>query len=577
MKRFFRPLAIMLAIAISATTFVSCGEEEGEEGPTSIEVTSVTVTPSTLAIKVGEKQQLSASVEPQDATNKTVTWSSSAPAIAEVNASTGEVTAKAVGTATITATAGGKTATCAVTVATNVIAVTSVEISSTTLNLTEGDKQTLAATVKPDDATDKTVTWSSSAANIAEVNASTGEVTAKAAGSATITATAGGVSVTCAVTVAAKIIDATGVTVTPATLSIMVGEEQTLAAAVAPDDATDKTVTWSSNAANIAEVNATTGKVTAKAAGSATITATTANGKTASCNVTVKPIEANSVTVTPATLILEVGATQTLSASVEPDNAPDKTVTWSSSDANIAEVNASTGEVTAKAAGWATITAATTNGKTATSTVTVTGLVGSWLFDDPSDFTKAEVGQALVAHGTGFEAVDGGVRVSGEISTYYEVKFPGSSTEKITEYTMLIDSRFTTIGGNGGDWYAVYQSDLQNGNNEADVWIRGDGGVGVSNMYVVGLPVDFENYHRLVIAYKQPNMAFYVDGQHIGTTDFSPAGTDVLNRFALDPNGVLIFASGDNYVYQSIDVSKVSIWNKQLTDAEVTALGSVGN
>ena len=148
MKRFFVMLANMLAIATFALVSVTCGDDE----PTIVvDVTSVAVTPTTLTLGVGEKRTLTATVEPKDADNKTVAWSSSAPTIAEVNASTGEVTAKTVGTATITATtANGKTATCVVTVAENVIAVTSVTLDSTTLALKVGETHTLTATVTRD-------------------------------------------------------------------------------------------------------------------------------------------------------------------------------------------------------------------------------------------------------------------------------------------------------------------------------------------------------------------------------------------------------------------------------------------
>jgi hypothetical protein len=94
MKRFFVRLANMLAIATFAVGFVACGEDD----PPAVEVSSVAVTPTTLALEVGDKQTLTATVAPQNATDKTVTWSSSAPTVAEVNASTGEVTAKAIGT-----------------------------------------------------------------------------------------------------------------------------------------------------------------------------------------------------------------------------------------------------------------------------------------------------------------------------------------------------------------------------------------------------------------------------------------------------------------------------------------------
>lgn len=82
------------------------------------------------------------------------------------------------------------------------IAVTSVTLDQTSITLVEGENKTLAATVSPDDATDKTVSWSSSNESVATV--SDGKVTAVSAGSATVTATAGGKSAACAVTVTAQ-------------------------------------------------------------------------------------------------------------------------------------------------------------------------------------------------------------------------------------------------------------------------------------------------------------------------------------------------------------------------------------
>jgi uncharacterized protein YjdB len=597
----FRMLATVLAIAVFAVELVSCGKNEEPQ----VEVTSVTVTPTTLALKAGEKQTLTVTVEPKDAANKTITWSSSAPVIAEVNASTGEVTAKAVGSATITAaTANGKKATCAVTVTENVVEVTSVTVSAATLALKTGEKDTLRATVLPNDATNKTVTWSSSAPEIAEVNASNGAVAAKAAGSATITATtANNKTATCAVTVTENVVEVTSVTVSPATLALKAGEKQTLTATVAPEDATDKTVTWSSSAPEIAEVNASTGEVTAKAAGSATITTTTANGKTATCAVTVSVVEVTSVTVSPATLALKAGEKQTLTATVAPEDATDKTVTWSSSAPEIAEVNASTCEVTAKAAGSATITA-TANGKTATCAVTVTenevnGLVGSWSFENLSNpKTPATLeGVPLVAVGDGFSSVEGGVKVSGETGTYYRAIHgiqPAAGETRVKEYTLMFDYKLFSISaqGNGGAWNALYQTAVNNDADthtscgsqgsakEADMWIDiPNGKIGVAGYYTDSnsIPKETTDFHRLVLAYKHPVLNFYLDGQLIGSSTYTGGNYCISDRLPLHPDGVALFASGDAYRYNDIVVKKVSIWHKQLTQSEVTALGSVGN
>ena len=239
-------------------------------------VTSVTLNKTTASLKAGETVTLTATVKPDDATDRTVTWSTSDASVATV--SDGVVTAKKVGSATITAKAGDKTATCTVTVVAT--PVTSVTLDRTSASLKAGETVTLSATVKPDDATDKTVTWTTSDASIATV--SDGVVIAKKVGSATITAKAGDKTATCTVTVVATPV--TSVTLNKTTASLKAGETVTLTATVKPDDATDRTVTWSTSDASVATVS--DGVVTAKKVGSATITAK-AGDKTATCTVTV--------------------------------------------------------------------------------------------------------------------------------------------------------------------------------------------------------------------------------------------------------------------------------------------------
>jgi len=143
-----------------------------------------------VALKVGGVQQLTATVAPNNAANKAVSWVSSNPAVASVDAS-GKVTARAAGTATITVKTadGAKTATVKVTVSAAdppLVKVTGVSVSPTTVALKVGGVQQLTATVAPANAANKTVTWTSSNPAVASVDAK-GKVTAKAAGKATIT------------------------------------------------------------------------------------------------------------------------------------------------------------------------------------------------------------------------------------------------------------------------------------------------------------------------------------------------------------------------------------------------------
>jgi hypothetical protein len=189
----------MALIAMCMSAFVAACNDKEEVG--TVPVASVAVSQDTLRLAPAGTAKLTATVTPSNATDKAVTWSSADEAVAEA-AEDGTVTAKAEGKTTITATASGKTATCVVIVAegTPVVEVTGVKLNKSSLALVIGGTEKLTATVEPDNATNKTVSWSSSAEAIATV-ANDGTVTAVAEGSATITATASGKTATAVVTV----------------------------------------------------------------------------------------------------------------------------------------------------------------------------------------------------------------------------------------------------------------------------------------------------------------------------------------------------------------------------------------
>lgn len=167
------------------------------------------------------------------------------------------------------------------------IVVTSVSLDKTSLTLEVGENYTLVVTVSPSNATDKIVTWSSTNSSVAAVSG--GKVTAKSEGTTTITATAhNGKKASCTVTVnepATEVIEVTSVSLNKTSLTLEIGENETLTATVMPSNATDKSVTWTSSDQAVATV--ANGKITAVGSGIATITATASNGKTAICTVTV--------------------------------------------------------------------------------------------------------------------------------------------------------------------------------------------------------------------------------------------------------------------------------------------------
>jgi len=231
------------------------------------------------------------------------------------------------------------------------VEVTEVKLDKTELALSEGESVTLKATVAPDNATNKTVTWTSSDEKIATVDKE-GKVTAVKAGEATITAKAGEKTAECKVKVTAVAV--ASVKLDKESLELLLGESATLTATVSPDNASDKTVTWSSSNEQVAKVDAS-GKVTTVSVGEAVITAK-AGEKTAKCKVTVKPVLVASVTLDQTLIEVKVGESVTLTATVGPANATDKTVSWSSSDPSVATVD-SNGKVTAVKTGHAVITA----------------------------------------------------------------------------------------------------------------------------------------------------------------------------------------------------------------------------
>ena len=154
-----------------------------------VSVTGVTVSPTAKTITEGEDFTISATVLPDDAENKSISWSSSDAKVAEVNNS-GKVIGIKPGTAIITVKTadGDKTATTNVTIEKKIINVESIEVSPVDVQLIVGESVELTATVLPDDADDKSITWSSGDKSIAEVDAN-GKVTAMKHGTTKITVT----------------------------------------------------------------------------------------------------------------------------------------------------------------------------------------------------------------------------------------------------------------------------------------------------------------------------------------------------------------------------------------------------
>ena len=243
-----------------------------------IAVAEIALNQNTLALKKNASQQLKATVNPSDVP---ITWSSDKTGIASVDQN-GKVTGNGNGTANITAKAGDVTATCKVTVTTDVA---SIKLSKTSLTLKTGNKQKLTPTVSPSTASNRTVTWTTSNKKVATVK--DGTITAVGKGTATITAKAGTKTATCKVTVNAKKIASRKVKLnrSKATLKLRSKKTVVLKATMTPKNSTDK-IKWTSSNKKVATVKK--GKVTAKSIGKTTITAKTTSGKKVTCKITVK-------------------------------------------------------------------------------------------------------------------------------------------------------------------------------------------------------------------------------------------------------------------------------------------------
>ena len=349
------------------------------------------------------------------------------------------------------------------------VPVMAVNVTPTTLNMTMGGTATLKATVIPGTATDKTVSWSVSPTGIVNVNG--GNVEAISVGECVITATAGGVSGTCAVNVKAAAIPATEITLDKNALELTEGDTATLTATVTPVSSTDNVV-WSVSPAGFATV--TGGVVKALKAGNCTITAT-AGSKSATCAVTVKAkiIAVQSVTLNKNALTLAVGKNETLTAAVLPANSTDRTVVWSVSPSGFATVAG--GVVTAQAAGSCTVTASC-GGKSASCAVTVQEAASDLIIDTASNAGVNRVWQAntplvkslyvplTMKKSFKLKQLDFTIKLTG--ATSIEVSFY-NKTKARNEGTNV------NLAGTAGDYRAVVDCDIDvSAGDEYQIWIN---------------------------------------------------------------------------------------------------------
>lgn len=318
-------------------------------------VSSITVSPKTSSVEVGETITFGYSAQPANAEDKSVTWSVNDSTIGTISTD-GKLSTLKAGTVTVTCKAkdaGAKSDTATVTV--NPISVKSVSFNPNSKAMKVGETYQTVVDVLPANAANKSITYSTSDATIATVSTS-GVVTAVKAGSVVITGTAadkGTVKGMCNITVTN--IDVSTVTVAPKTASINVGSTSTLTSSVLPANATIKTVSWSVDKPAIATVSST-GVVTGVSSGTAVVTvqSTTNAAINDKCVVTVNDVFV--ATVDPTSIAIAPTETSQVQLTVTKNgSAYTPSPTYISSDEAVFTVS-STGLVTAVADGTAKLT-----------------------------------------------------------------------------------------------------------------------------------------------------------------------------------------------------------------------------
>lgn len=411
-----------------------------DEGPIPNKpVTGVTLSPAAGTIAIGGTITLTETVIPADASDKSVSWSSSNPAVASVN--NGIVSGVTAGTCTITVSTvdGAKTASSTITVIPSaggnitkvriyprsdyyqVNRLTNAKIQASNNNTNWTDLFTITAGNEPSQGAWKEYSISTSTTwryfrylspnggwgNIAELEFYNG--TTKLSGTifGTTGSYSGGANDTydkamdgntatffdgptangnyVGIDIGSSTIIVTGVTVSPSnSILLSQGGTQQLTATISPANASNKAINWTSNNPSVATVDAS-GLVTAVAPGTAIITVTTVDqNKTAVCTVTVNPVPVQSITLTPESLTLCISSTAQLIATISPSNATNKSIVWSVSNTSIVSVSPS-GLVTALSLGTCSIIVSTVDGgKTDTIQVTVIDCSSPCILTNPS-------------------------------------------------------------------------------------------------------------------------------------------------------------------------------------------------
>lgn len=342
----------------TATIFAYASDGSGKYAMKKITVEvplkKITFKDRSISLVKGKKKTLKPIFKPANATFKDVTWESADAAVASVDEN-GMVTAVGSGKTLIKCKSSvyGVVGTCRVSVKEYVeeIKITGAGKKGQ-INL--GYTKKLKATVKPDTATNKKVTWSSDNTSILQVDGN-GTVRAVGIGTAVITARAtdgSGVSASVGLTVIKPVAN---ISISPDSVTLLEGRSANVVANVSPADATYSGVSWKTSDSSVATVD-NNGGITAVSAGHCVISATSRDGNKVKgvTNVTVKPfIKVTSIAISSTSLTMLPGQKRKVSVRVKPLNTSES-ISWYTSDASVATVDGN-GNITACGQGAATI------------------------------------------------------------------------------------------------------------------------------------------------------------------------------------------------------------------------------
>ena len=325
-------------------------------------VQSISLNATQKNLVVGDSFTLTATLSPENATNRNVVWKLvSGDAIAL--SADGVIQAKKVGEALVRAEAAdgsGITAECKVVVKPRLVQ--AISLNATQKDLIIGDSFTLTATLSPENATNRNVIWKLVSGDAISLS-NTGVIQAKKVGEALVRAEAvdgSGVSAECKVVVKPRLVQAISLNATQKEL--IVGDAFSLTATAMPENATNRNVIWKLVSGNAISLS-NTGVIQAKKVGEALVRAEAADdsGITAECKVVVKPRLMQAISLKLEKDTVAVGEHFTVTADVLPKNATNSTLQWTVSDPLLLK-HLGAGSFEALKTGSATITAQARDG-----------------------------------------------------------------------------------------------------------------------------------------------------------------------------------------------------------------------